>query len=112
MAVVAVACGGDDDPVGDPNCTPVAAGEAVVDQDNLEFDPEELCVADGEEVLFRNSESAIHTVTIDDENLSGDMREGDEFRWTPPGPGSYEITCDFHPQMRAVVTVPTGTNAE
>lgn len=106
-ALVAAACGGDDDSdEGDPNCAPVAAGEAVIDQDGLAFDPGELCVAEGEEVLFTNSESAIHTVTIDGENESGTMRDGDEFRWTPPGRGSYDITCDFHPQMRATITVP------
>jgi plastocyanin len=108
VAVIAAACGGggDDDSDAVPTCTPVPPGEAVVDQDNLQFHPEELCVAVGEEVLFRNSESAIHTVTVDGENESGTMREGDEFRWRAPAPGSYEITCDFHPQMHAQIDVP------
>lgn len=110
LAVFVAACGGDDDDGDDgngntPPCTPVAAGEAVIDQDNLKFSPSQLCVAQGQQVLFKNSESAIHTVTIEGENLSGTMREDDEFRWTPPGTGEYDITCDFHPQMKARVTV-------
>jgi plastocyanin len=113
-ALIASACGGgddDDDDGGDggADCTPVAAGEAVVDQDNREFDPEELCVSEGQEILFKNSESAIHTVTIDGEDESGTMREDDEFRWTPPSAGTYDITCDFHPQMRARIDVVSGT---
>jgi plastocyanin len=110
-ALIATACGGggDDDDDGDANggagCTPVAAAEAEVDQDNLKFEPSELCVREGQEILFRNSESAIHTVTIDGEDESGTMREGDEFRWTPPSAGTFDITCDFHPQMKARVEV-------
>ena len=107
-ALIAAACGGggDDDDGGEPvNCTPVAPDAAEIDQDNLNFEPNELCVSAGQEVLFVNSESAIHTVTIDGENESGTMREDDEFRWTPPGEGSFEITCDFHPQMKATVAV-------
>lgn len=109
MALLAAACGGgggdDDDDTG-TDCTPVAAGEAEIDQDNLEFQPNELCVSRGQEVLFRNSESAIHTVTIEGEDLSGTMREGDEFRWTAPSEeGTYDITCDFHAQMKARVSV-------
>jgi plastocyanin len=110
FAVLAAGCGGGDDDGGDdadPNCMPVPPGQAVIDQDNLKFSPDELCVAPGQEVLFRNSESAIHTVTIDGENLSGTMRKGDEFRWTPPGTGTYRISCDFHPQMKARITVPS-----
>ena len=110
LALVAGACGGGDDDDdsngGAPsNCTPVAAGEAVIDQDDLKFVPNQLCVEEGQEVLFTNSESAVHTVTIEGESLSGTMREGDEFRWTAPSAGTYDITCDFHPQMRARVDV-------
>ena len=105
-ALIALACGGDDG--GEPSseaCTPVAPGQAVVDQHSLKFVPTSLCVAAGQEVLFKNSESAIHTVNIEGDNLSGTMRKGDEFRWTAPATGAYDITCEFHPQMRAQITV-------
>jgi plastocyanin len=87
------------------DCTPVS-GNAEIDQDNLQFKPQELCVAAGQKVLFRNSESAIHTVTIDGKNESGNMKKGDTLEWTPPSGGkTYKITCDYHPQMRASVSV-------
>lgn len=109
MALLAnVACGGGDDDAGDGRataCAPVAAADAVVDQDSLRFSPNTLCVSPGQEVLFRNSESTIHTVTIEGKNESGTMKKGDEFRWTPPEPGRFDITCEFHPQMKAIVTV-------
>jgi plastocyanin len=67
--------------------------------------PEELTVAAGTEVYFKNSESALHTVTIDGENESGSMRRNELFVWTPEEAGEYEISCDFHPQMKATITV-------
>ena len=83
----------------------VPEGAPFIDQDGLDFSPGELTVAAGEKVYFKNSESAIHTVTIEDENVSGTMERDDIFAWQPPGPGEFEVTCDFHPQMRATITV-------
>ena len=77
----------------------------MMDQDNLEFRPSDLTIAATEKVRFTNSETAIHTVTIDGDNASGSMRRDDVFEWTPPGPGEYDIRCDFHPQMRATIVV-------
>ena len=111
LAMLAVACGGGDDDDDDTggttpaNCTPVPAESAVVDQDGLKFKPSTLCVKTGQEVLFKNSETAIHTVDIEGKNESGTMRKGDEFRWTPPQAGAFDITCEFHPQMKAIITV-------
>jgi plastocyanin len=102
-AFTIAACGGDGgEATPDPD---IPAGAPFIDQDNLEFRPDELTVSAGETVYFQNSETAIHTVTIEGENESGNMERGDVFAWTPPGPGEYRITCDFHPQMRATITV-------
>jgi plastocyanin len=106
------ACGGDDDAdTGkDPgNATGSASSGTstapVIDQDKLTFKPEKLTVKLDQKVTFTNSESAIHTVTINGKNQSGSMKKGDQFAWTPPGAGVYKVTCDFHPQMSATVTV-------
>lgn len=104
----ACSSGDDDDDSVDAtpaSCTPVPAESAVVDQDGLKFKPSTLCVKAGQEVLFKNSETAVHTVDIEGKNESGTMKKGDEFRWTPPQAGTFDITCEFHPQMKAIVTV-------
>lgn len=126
--VAGIACGGDDDDDSNGGTTPAATqteqngssngnggsddgavevpeGAPVIDQDNLKFIPTELTVKSGEDVYFLNSETAIHTVTINGENESGNMRRGDVFVWTAGEPGEYQITCDFHPQMKATITV-------
>lgn len=105
---VFAACGGSDDgdsaaPAAPPEGVP--AGAPFVDQDDLKFKPNNLTVTAGEKIYFANSETAVHTVTIDGKNLSGNMRKGDLFEWTPATAGEYKITCDFHPQMKATITV-------
>lgn len=105
-ALALAACGGGAEEGGSrgaPGESP--AVNPVIDQDNLKFIPNRLTVKAGSTVLFTNSDSALHTVTVDRKNVSGNMKKGDEFRWTPPAPGTYRITCDYHPQMRATLTV-------
>jgi plastocyanin len=80
-------------------------GAARIDQRSLRFQPDELTVDALESVYFTNSETALHTVTIDGENESGEMERGDVFSFAFPESGEYEITCDYHPQMRATITV-------
>lgn len=83
----------------------VPDGAFLVDQHSLKFDPKSLTVKAGQEIYFKNSETALHTVTIDGKNESGTMKGDAVFEWTFPGPGQYKITCDFHPQMKATITV-------
>ena len=83
----------------------VPDGAAFIDQDNLKFSPTELTISASEPVYFKNSESTLHTVTINGENESGQMEHDRVFEWTPPAPGEYKITCDFHPQMKATIKV-------
>ena len=86
----------------------VPASAPVVDQNNLTFKPDKLTAAKGQAVFFKDSESAIHTVTVNGKNISGTMKQGDIISWTPPSAGTYKITCDYHPQMRSIVTVEAG----
>ncbi len=108
-ALAAVACGGGDDDGGNSGRATgvegVPDGAAFVDQDSLKFQPNSLSVAPAEPVFFKNSETTVHTVTIAGKNESGTMAHDDVFEWTPTGPGEYKITCDFHPQMKATITV-------
>ncbi|MEP7367811.1 MAG: cupredoxin domain-containing protein [Acidobacteriota bacterium] len=120
---LAAACGGDDStstptsaaiptspsgsnsPAATTGAGQVPAGAAEIDQDGLAFKPDKQTVKSGDKVYFKNSESALHTVTINGKNESGNMKKGDVFSWASGAAGTYRITCDFHPQMQATITV-------
>lgn len=106
VAGIAVACGSDDD--GTPpeaNDTRIPESAPFVDQDKLKFIPTELTVKVGEKVYFKNSETALHTVTINGVDESGNMKKNDLFVFEFPAAGEYKITCEYHPQMKATITV-------
>lgn len=101
FALVAGACGDDDDSGG----SSIPKGAPEIDQKDLKFVPDKLEVKVGDKVYFRNSEAAIHTVNVNGKNLTGNMKKGDVYVWTAESPGEYKLTCDYHPQMRATITV-------
>jgi plastocyanin len=82
-----------------------ASGGAEIDQSDLAFKPAKLTVKAGEKVLFKNTESALHTVDINGKNESGNMKKDATFTWTAGAAGEYKITCEYHPQMNATITV-------
>ncbi len=107
-ALALAACGGSSSSSGgtaDGSDERIPAGAPFIDQDKLKFIPTELTVRVGETVYFKNSETALHTVTINGKNLSGNMKKNDLFLWTPEEAGTYRITCEYHPQMKATITV-------
>ncbi|MGH2611037.1 MAG: cupredoxin domain-containing protein [Tepidiformaceae bacterium] len=83
----------------------VPAGAPLIEQEDLQFNPDELEVSSGETVYFMSLDTALHTVNVNGQNESGDMHQGDVFEWDPPRAGEYEISCDFHPDMQATITV-------
>ncbi len=118
VVVLAAACGGGDSGssgavvssktgVATKSSPTVANQEAAaeIDQDNLTFKPSKVTVKVGEKVRVKNSESAIHTVNIDGKNISGNMKKGDVLYWTAPKAGTFKVSCDYHPQMSATITV-------
>ena len=107
-ALAVAACGGGSSSNAAATDTPaptIPAGAPTIDEDNLAFKPGKLTVKSGQTVYFKNSETALHTVTVDGDNKSGPMREGAVFALVAGPPGQYHITCDYHPQMNAVLTV-------
>ena len=103
IAFAALACGSGSTASDRPMNIPFDA--PFVDQKNLRFDPSSLAVKAGETVYFKNSETALHTVTIDGKNESGNMKRDDVFAWIASTPGVFHITCEYHPQMRSTITV-------
>ena len=117
LIAVAAACGGSSDagptpqiqskPAITPTSTNVAhtAHAAEIDQQNMKFTPSRVSIKVGETVLIKNSETAIHTANINGKNITGNMKKGDSTAWTATAPGEYKVTCDYHPQMSATISV-------
>jgi plastocyanin len=110
VALALVACGGGSSSSSNSGATDtpaptIPAGAPFIDMDSLAFKPGKLTVKSGETVYFKNSETALHTVTVNGDNKSGPMRKGAVFTLAAGAAGRYQITCDYHPQMNAVLTV-------
>lgn len=90
------------------SATPAAANApvaATIDQQDMQFVPATVSVKTGDVVLFTNSDSALHMIKVDSTIIADTMKKGDAVRWTAPSPGQYRVTCDYHPQMSATITV-------
>ncbi len=130
MAVVLAACGATpaDEPsqVGGSSSAPSAteapsesaapseagAGEETVRLEGFAFDTDELTIAAGTSVRFVNADGAAHTVTEGSDGVATDSPILNE-ELAPNGvtsfafdePGTYLITCLFHPSMNMTVVV-------
>lgn len=96
-----------------PDASAAPGGEeATVTLNAFAFDTGELTVAAGTTVSFDNADSAQHTVTegtdgsaADDPIIDEELDAGATATFTFDEPGTYEITCLFHPDMNMTITV-------
>ncbi|MGQ0735907.1 MAG: cupredoxin domain-containing protein [Acidobacteriota bacterium] len=96
------------EPVGSEPARP--PGPVVMDQYSRAFIPDLLLVRVGQVVEFRNSEDVDHNVRVQRiatgatvMNESGSQNQ--VFKHTFDQTGSYEVSCDVHPGMRAIIAV-------
>ena len=89
-----------------------AAAEETVRLSQFAFDPEELTFAAGTDVSFVNADSAAHTVTegsdgtaVDDPIIDEELQQNGSSSLVFDEPGTYDITCRFHPSMQMTITV-------
>jgi plastocyanin len=86
----------------------IPAGAPAIDQKDQLFKPDKITAKVGDTVYFSNGEAAIHSVNLDGKNILGGggiMKQGEISTWKPAKAGTYTITCDYHPAMKATVTV-------
>ena len=108
LAAASAGCGGDDG--GSPGPGDLAGGleiAATVTVDEYAFDADEVTVAVGETVEWRNDGDVVHAVQADDSLFdSGELHPGESSAFTFDTPGRHEYRCSIHPtQMRGVVEV-------
>ena len=85
-----------------------AAERASVDIVDLAFEPSEVAVAPGGEVVWTNTGDLPHTATFDDLDLDTDRIEpgSDATLVAPSEPGTYSYFCAIHSSMRGAMLVP------
>ena len=82
-----------------------AGGEMVMIKD-FAFAPETLEITAGTTVTWMNEDSAPHTATSSDGVFqSGKLDKGESFSHTFEEAGTFEYFCEYHPGMKATVTV-------
>lgn len=95
---------------------PVPAEPALMDQLGLRFLPRELIVVSGQPIEFVNSETLAHNVHLvfienDSSVYNADMDPDDRRVTLLEQEGAYDVTCDVHPGMTAVIFVTSSPHA-
>ena len=73
---------------------------------NFAFDPSNLEVPVGTNVVWSNDDPAPHTVTALDGDFDSDiLDEGGTFSFKFDKPGKYDYRCNVHPDMKGTVNV-------
>jgi plastocyanin len=104
LVALLAGCGGDG---GGPDvCANPVDAEAVVLSD-FAFRPDCLRAAEGAQLSLRNAGQAPHTFTIEGTTVDFNLPAGTSTDASLSGvdPGRYTVTCTFHPQMEATITV-------
>jgi len=79
-----------------------------ISQRGLKFNPEQVTLNAGEQVVFLNDDNRFHNVLVDGPGMSfdsGAMEPGAEAALQFANPGTYEASCLIHPRMRLVIEV-------
>ena len=80
-----------------------APNQALVD---FAFDPVDVTVPAGTEVVWVNNGPTIHNVAADDLSWSSPiLQQGETYSIVFNAPGTYPVLCSIHPEMRGTVTV-------
>ena len=98
------------------NGAPLPDGTALMDQFGKQFVPELLFVRVGQPVTFRNSEDQLHNVTVTRSRSGASVfnvsqNQLDTHTHTFDRVGEYDVVCDVHPGMRAMVVATTTPHA-
>lgn len=108
IAIIALlvlpACSGDGQPP-EPCTDPVPA--RAVELADFAFRPDCLSAEAGATITLENTGDAPHTFTVADTDVDFSVDAGTSVDASLSGvdPGTYAVTCTFHPQMEATLTV-------
>jgi plastocyanin len=104
LAALVPACGGETAPP-EPCTDPAPA--ISVELADFAFRPDCLATDAGATIALDNTGDAPHTFTVErtDVDVNVDAGASGEADLRTVDPGTYVVTCTFHPQMEATLTV-------
>ena len=123
LGLVVAGCGGDDDDEGNGGGgggggaatqeeSGGGGGGAQVSMKDIQFHPGNVTINAGDSVTWTNDEGVPHDVDGSgpggkfSSGPTGDMMQGDTFKFTFDEPGRYDYVCRVHaPGMKGTVTV-------
>ena len=74
--------------------------------EDMRFEPEELTVASGDTVVWRNNDIVAHTATSETSGFdSKTIQVGRSWKLTVKTKGDVDYICTFHPTMKATLRV-------
>jgi plastocyanin len=82
-----------------------ASGPVTIDIADFTFKPEAITVRRGTRLTWVNHDVAQHTATANGAFDTGTLQKGDRKSITLSKAGTYAYVCQFHPFMKATVTV-------
>ena len=95
--------GGD---VGVPDTTAPAVGEGPVTIKGIAFNPKEVHVKAGQQLLWNWEDGGLeHTVTADDKSFDSGRKSSGSWPYTFAKAGTYAYHCEVHARMHGTVVV-------
>ena len=87
--------------------TPPSGGENAhaVEIKNFAFNPSEITISKGDEVIWINKDTLVHTVSADDDSFSYKMIAGQYATHRFNATGEFSYHCAIHPSMKGTVIV-------
>ena len=124
LALLPAACGGNDEPdptVQEATPDPTTAGESAEDTGSggaaaegtveivmkgFQFDPAVAQLKVGQEITWRNEDTAPHDAFSEKDGLdTADINQGETTEFTPEKAGTIEYICSIHPQMKGTLEI-------
>ena len=102
VALLGVACGGDDAPEANDGGEEAAGGggsTVSLTAAEFAFDPTSITAAAGDTIEFTNEDDAEHNITAEDAGIDEDVEAGGSTTVDLSGvePGTYDFICEYHP---------------
>ena len=72
---------------------------------NFAFNPSEMAISRGDEVIWINKDTLVHTVSADDNSFSYKMIAGQYAAHKFNETGEFSYHCAIHPSMKGIVIV-------
>ncbi|MBI4145295.1 cupredoxin family copper-binding protein [Candidatus Woesearchaeota archaeon] len=103
LSLLLVACG-QTAPVEEKSGETLGTADQVVTINSFKFSPAEVTVRTGQTVVWKNQDSASHTIAIDGTE-SPELFNGDTWSHTFDTAGTFDYLCGIHPSMKGTVVV-------